>query len=758
MGAVAAYAPQEILPFGWYEDVQSPTLNEVGAIANGQLQTLYPQLARGATTFDPADAVFGFYYDSNTFSRVGYTQDDRNDSSIHRARIYPAKDRQGSPIANTYLVAFEDAFNGDYNDYVFVVSNVKPAGTPDPDPDPEPAEPIRVNFQSEAAPVPDGYLKDFGQPYGPRTGTDQGEGLTFGWKDQATENPIDLSVGGTTPGNGRDRGLNPDQRYDTLMHMQAGDLTPPAKPNGTFNGVDAYAFWELALPSGTYEVTVAVGDAAVGSDPELHSVNVENQPLIDQFEPSGAAGSATRHETATVVVDVTDGALTIDANGGTNSKINFVEVTPLSGQALTYQVNFQTEDASTPAGWLADTGLGFSAARGYGWVVTGTTTPLDRTNATRNRSGPSGQPLLQTLNIMQNDAVTSLDNGAWELLVPDGVYTVEVSVGDNDFFDSVHSIEANGVDVISEFVPSGTGDFETGSAPVEVTNGRLTVQPGFGGQNTKINWIRVTGAACEGDCFPPTVSIDVDGPRDFETGEFANEATVTVTTTDLGGSGVASVSYSVNGGTAQDYTGPFTIEGAGEYEVVVTAVDGAGNETVESVSFTILDVEPVTASIAIANMDATRINDEPIPGFWDDWLVMHRINGGLTNQWENLQVHDEATLEIRNTDTEDDLIVSELNLSAAPPGIGDAVRDRRADDTAVDGRAWRCGDGHCEVRSQRHAEQEPAVRDPDDRVERSTQPGHGRTTARVVHGPAGGQQREHRHTARPGLRLHHGHR
>ena len=42
-------------------------------------------------------------------------------------RVYPAKNRSGQLLANTYLVTFEDASNGDYQDYVFRLSNVKPA-------------------------------------------------------------------------------------------------------------------------------------------------------------------------------------------------------------------------------------------------------------------------------------------------------------------------------------------------------------------------------------------------------------------------------------------------------------------------------------------------------------------------------------------------------------------------------------------------------------------------------------------------------
>ncbi len=41
-------------------------------------------------------------------------------------RTYPLKDRAGVAIANAYLVCFEEAANGDYQDYVFTLSNVTP--------------------------------------------------------------------------------------------------------------------------------------------------------------------------------------------------------------------------------------------------------------------------------------------------------------------------------------------------------------------------------------------------------------------------------------------------------------------------------------------------------------------------------------------------------------------------------------------------------------------------------------------------------
>ena len=40
------------------------------------------------------------------------------------------------------------------------------------------------------------------------------------------------------------------------------------------------------MPDGTYEVTVAAGDASVNSDPESHTINVEGENAIDNFVPT----------------------------------------------------------------------------------------------------------------------------------------------------------------------------------------------------------------------------------------------------------------------------------------------------------------------------------------------------------------------------------------------------------------------------------------------------------------------------------------
>ncbi|MGB6150466.1 MAG: malectin domain-containing carbohydrate-binding protein [Pricia sp.] len=123
---VGRYSPAEELPFGWYTNDNGIIPNEVGVLADdiANAQTLFPPISSGETSFDPQGAVFGFYVESQSFGRFNYTEDAVNTGVPHRTRIYPMANRQGNAIENSYLIVFEDATNGDYQDYMFIIDNV----------------------------------------------------------------------------------------------------------------------------------------------------------------------------------------------------------------------------------------------------------------------------------------------------------------------------------------------------------------------------------------------------------------------------------------------------------------------------------------------------------------------------------------------------------------------------------------------------------------------------------------------------------
>ncbi|SDL32502.1 Putative Ig domain-containing protein [Catalinimonas alkaloidigena] len=173
----------------------------------------------------------------------------------------------------------------------------------------------QINFSDQATATPNGWLKDYGQAYG-----DRGNGLTYGWLTLNGQTGLNLTT------NARNRNKSGvDVWKNTLIHMQYGDID-----NGTgTSGNKTEGIWEMALPNGTYAVSVMVGDpnAEVSNNPR-HTINVENVTAINRYIPTGGDGSATLHKSASVTVSVNDGRLTLTAVGGFNTKINSVTITP----------------------------------------------------------------------------------------------------------------------------------------------------------------------------------------------------------------------------------------------------------------------------------------------------------------------------------------------------------------------------------------------------------------------------------------------
>ncbi len=150
---------------------------------------------------------------------------------------------------------------------------------------------IRINFQPSGSPVPAGYLVDSGAAFANR-----GNGFSYGW-NSANNFTRD-----------RNSSRSPDQRYDTLNHMQkSGSAT-----------------WQLAVPNGTYSVRIVAGDA--DHIDSTFRINVEGVLAIN-----GKPTTSARWIDRTVTVTVSDGRLTItNATGAVNNKICFGEVTILN--------------------------------------------------------------------------------------------------------------------------------------------------------------------------------------------------------------------------------------------------------------------------------------------------------------------------------------------------------------------------------------------------------------------------------------------
>lgn len=130
---VARYSPDFALNYGvYFNSPTGPRRQQAGILAKAakypEHQTLFPAMASGSRSVETGDRVFGFYAVGPDHSI--YTEDCWNTlfhpgHASHAVRIYPVKNTDGQPEANAFLVCMEEAANGDYNDYVFLVRNVE---------------------------------------------------------------------------------------------------------------------------------------------------------------------------------------------------------------------------------------------------------------------------------------------------------------------------------------------------------------------------------------------------------------------------------------------------------------------------------------------------------------------------------------------------------------------------------------------------------------------------------------------------------
>lgn len=177
---------------------------------------------------------------------------------------------------------------------------------------PKPLKPIssiKVNFQDSLTDPPKGWIKDFGQAYGPRISSDQGDGYVYGWIKRSDKTPLDLTK------NGVKRNFPSDILSATFLQMQGNGVS-------NFKGTAVEGIWEAQVVNGNYDVTVSVGDGA--STDSKNFINVEGVSAIAGFVPD----AQNRFKSATITISVSDGYLTIDAIGGTNTKINSVIIRP----------------------------------------------------------------------------------------------------------------------------------------------------------------------------------------------------------------------------------------------------------------------------------------------------------------------------------------------------------------------------------------------------------------------------------------------
>ncbi|QJE95020.1 family 16 glycoside hydrolase [Luteolibacter luteus] len=129
---VARFSPPGITPIGIVAKgstdlIEVAKLADSSAIADAH-QRLMPPLDGGKSfvEFDPAPEAFAIYMKAHQYTSFTDPKLPTEAKIPHTARVFPVTNFQGREMKNAWLVGFEEAANGDYQDAAFLIENVTP--------------------------------------------------------------------------------------------------------------------------------------------------------------------------------------------------------------------------------------------------------------------------------------------------------------------------------------------------------------------------------------------------------------------------------------------------------------------------------------------------------------------------------------------------------------------------------------------------------------------------------------------------------
>lgn len=244
----------------------------------------------------------------------------------------------------------------------------------------------------------------------------------------------------------------------SFVISRQGDTTEALTVNYTLGG-SATAGVDFASPGGSVTILAGAASALVTIDPLDDATAEDAETIVLSLSASPAYDVAAPSSAAVTLAD--DDAPVV---------------------AFAARVNFQTASAPVPAGYVADAGAVFGD-RGnglaYGWNVSNASLARDRNSAI------SPDQRYDTLTHTQGGGGT-----VWEIVVPNGAYSVRVVAGDPSAYNSTYAIAAEGVTVVSG-KPTSTMKWLEGTALVTVFDGRLTLTNAAGAINNKIGFIDI---------------------------------------------------------------------------------------------------------------------------------------------------------------------------------------------------------------------------------------------------------------------------
>jgi hypothetical protein len=290
--SVFATGASPTIRFGHYNPSNNAQ-TEVLTIAESQRTRA--ALASGSETFDPGSGTFGLYIQAAATGTTVFTEDYRNtfepNADLRRKVLfYPLVDEAGEPVADAFVVAFDEVSSGaDYQDFVAIVRNVRAVDVEPPAPE------LTVLLDGDE--LSSGATVDFGQVGQGQSGPERT--LTV-----RNDGNIDLVLGAVTLPAGFEliEGLS-----QTTLSPGASDTLRVALTTATAGKLDAQA-------------SLASSDADEGTFTLRLTGNVVGVPTPPPPPPPGGGEPPVSSEPPILTADVTSRLATVVVAGTKSAK------------------------------------------------------------------------------------------------------------------------------------------------------------------------------------------------------------------------------------------------------------------------------------------------------------------------------------------------------------------------------------------------------------------------------------------------------
>jgi plastocyanin len=363
---------------------------------------------------------------------------------------------------------------------------------------------------------------------------------------------------------------------------------------GNVTGVSHTLTFDTSTPGYNHDVNVNILANPFDVDNGHHEVAVTLTPgkyryfcslpghstMVGEFTVTdGGGGGDTTAPTVTASVAgnqdadgnyVGSATVTVNADDGSGSGVDSVEYQLDGGTWTTY-----TQPVAVTA--IGDHTVAYRATD-----VAGNTSAEGTTTFTVVAGG-GGDTTAPTV----SGTVAGAQDGDGRYL---GSATVTATATDNEGGSGVASVEYQVNDL-------GWNPY---TAPVQITNpGQYVVllRATDAAGNVGSGQVSFEVAEAPGDTTPPAVDAEVTGTQDDD-GNYVDVATVTLSATDDGGSGVKSVEYKLDDGAWTAYSTPLSVNTAGEHMVSYRATDNANNVSDEGMAmFTVVQQDTAAPTV-----------------------------------------------------------------------------------------------------------------------------------------------------------------